>query len=183
MEASTCSTVSSQGASPAAALQALRRDCAGWRHEQTVHVDRGSSRACTGPGGGRYTASEGSSGQCGPRGVEGTQPASEGSSRQRGPRGWKVHSVRGQLWTVRAPGVEGTQCQRAAWAVRALRVRSGSPLLWRGFQVPPRHGPGATGTVLGHRALPLVAPPLGGRWVKPEVLVHACTAALNLKTS
>ena len=100
-----------------------------------------------------------------------------------GARGWQVHSVRGQLRTVRAPGVEGTQRQRAAWAVRALRVRSVSPLLWRGFQVPPRHGPGATGTVLGHRALPLVAPPLGGRWVKPEVLVHACTAALNLKTS
>ena len=36
-----------------------------------------------GPGGGRYTASEGSSGQC-------------------GPRGWKVHSVRGQLWMVRS---------------------------------------------------------------------------------
>lgn len=125
VEASTCSTISSQGASTAAALQALRRDCAGWRHEQTVHVDSGSSRACTGPGGGRYTSSEGSSGQCGPRGVEGTQPASEGSSGQCGPRGWKVHSVRGQFWTV-----------------RSLCVLSVSPLLWRGFQVSTRYGPG-----------------------------------------
>ena len=49
-----------------------------------------------------------------------------------GPRGWKVHSVRGQLRTVRAPGVEGTQRQRAALdgAVFVCAVRVPASVVW-----------------------------------------------------
>ena len=110
----------------------------GWQ----VHIVRGQLWTVRAPGGGRYTASvRGQLRTVRAPGMEGTQrqraavdsagpgggryTVSEGSSGQCGPRGWKVHSVRGQFWTV-----------------RSLCVLSVSPLLWRGFQVSTRYGPG-----------------------------------------
>lgn len=86
-----------------------------------------------------------------------------------GTRGWQVHIVRGQLWTVRAPGVEGTQCQRAApdsagpgagryTASEGSSGRCGLCVCCPcprfcgvAFRCPLDMALGVTGTVVGHR--------------------------------
>ena len=82
-----------------------------------------------------------------------------------GARGWQVHSVRGQLRTARAPGVEGTQpasegssgqCGPRGWKVHSVCG-----------QLRTLRAPGVEGTQR-QRAAPDSAGPGGGRYTASE---------------